>query len=147
MNAKTARPMRPQLTFHEVGEDRWSDLADLFNSRGGPKNCWCMVWRPQKSGAGRADASARENALKSFVQAGVPMGILGYCNNAPVAWCSVAPRTTYRALGGPTVSGDSDERIWSIACLFITRALRGQAISAQLIITGFWHRGVTTVQF
>jgi GNAT superfamily N-acetyltransferase len=149
MNAKTARPTRPHLTFHEVDEDHWPDLAELFNSRGGPKNCWCMAWRPHKAGARRADAASRENALKSSVQAGVPIGILGYCDNSPVAWCSVAPRTTYRTLGGPAVSGDPDERIWSIACLFITRALRGQAISAQLIAAAVEQarrRGATIVE-
>jgi GNAT superfamily N-acetyltransferase len=149
MNTKNARPTRPQLTFHEVDEDHWPDLAELFNSRGGPKNCWCMAWRPQKAGARRTDAPGRESALQSFVHAGVPIGILGYSDNSPVAWCSVAPRQTYRALGGPTVSGDPGERIWSIACLFVTRALRGQAVSEQLIAAAIEHarrRGATIVE-
>ena len=147
MNA--TRPTTPQLTFHEVDEDHWPDLAELFNSRGGPKNCWCMAWRPQKGGPKRTDAPGRESALRSFVQAGVPIGILGYRDNSPVAWCSVAPRASYRALGGPAVSGDAGERIWSIACLFVTRALRGQAVSEQLVAAAIEHtrrRGATIVE-
>jgi hypothetical protein len=31
--------------FFEVDQNRWSDFEKLFESRGGPKNCWCMVWR------------------------------------------------------------------------------------------------------
>ena len=33
------------LEFHEVDAARWGDFERLFESRGGPKSCWCMVWR------------------------------------------------------------------------------------------------------
>src|SRR5262249_24285373 len=36
-----------KLEFHEVDAERWRDLERLFESRGGPESCWCMVWRAQ----------------------------------------------------------------------------------------------------
>jgi hypothetical protein len=33
------------LEYHDVNAARWGDFERLFESRGGPKNCWCMVWR------------------------------------------------------------------------------------------------------
>ena len=33
------------LHFKEVNQETWADLERLFEARGGPKNCWCMVWR------------------------------------------------------------------------------------------------------
>ena len=35
----------PKLEVHEVDAARWGDFEHLFESRGGPKSCWCMVWR------------------------------------------------------------------------------------------------------
>ena len=34
-----------RLVFYEVDAGRWPDFERLFESRGGPKACWCMVWR------------------------------------------------------------------------------------------------------
>jgi len=36
-----------KLEFHEVDAARWRDFERLFESRGGPESCWCMVWRAQ----------------------------------------------------------------------------------------------------
>ena len=36
------------LTFKAVDQHNWKDLEKLFESRGGPHNCWCMVWRKKE---------------------------------------------------------------------------------------------------
>ena len=110
--------------------DRWPDLEGLFESRGGPKYCWCMVWRRLPKGADRRDSRGKKAALEGRVRDGAPVGILGYLDGDPVAWCSVAPRATYRDLGGPR---DPPERVWSLVCMFARRRLRGQGISNRLI--------------
>jgi hypothetical protein len=48
-----------------------------------------------------------------------------------VAWCSIAPRSTYRPLGGP--SDEPGQNIWSLACFFVTRPLRSQGLVGSLI--------------
>ena len=35
----------PSSRIPEVDRDNWDDLARLFDARGGPKSCYCMVWR------------------------------------------------------------------------------------------------------
>lgn len=35
-----------RLVFREVVRKTWPDFAALFEAPGGPKHCWCMVWRP-----------------------------------------------------------------------------------------------------
>jgi GNAT superfamily N-acetyltransferase len=68
--------------------------------------------------------------MAARIQAGTPVGLLGYANEEPVAWCSVAPRSTYR----PLVSSEaSDKGIWSIACFFVVRRLRGTGVMEQII--------------
>ncbi len=124
------------LEFHQVDRDRWPDLERLFESRGGPHNCWCMVWRDKPLGMGRMSGGARKEALKaglhSRVEDNTPIGIIGYSRGAPIAWCSVAPRLTYRPLGGPKAASD-EGAIWSIVCFFVKREVRGQGISERLL--------------
>ena len=127
-----------QVVFREVNRDTWSDFAALFEERGGPKSCWCMVWRASPTEAKKRDGGSRRAQMRSRVEADMPVGILAYANYKPVAWCSIAPRHTYRRLGGSQKRSDA-ERIWSVACFFIKRDYRGHGLVAQLISTAVAH--------
>lgn len=132
----TDRTEIDRLVFHEVHASRWSDFERLFERRGGPKACWCMVWRATPDEAKHKDGTSRKAAIAGRVSAGVPIGLLGYLDGEPVAWCSVAPRSTYRRL----VDDDSsDKNIWSIACFFVVRRLRGQGITQRIIKAAVEH--------
>lgn len=121
------------LTFREVDHSNWDDFAGLFEARGGPKSCWCMVWRATPAEAKRTDGASRRAALHARVADGVPIGILAYSNGAPVAWCSIAPRSTYRQLGGPDDFVDEPHAVWSLACFFVKREMRGQGVGDRLL--------------
>lgn len=104
----TVRTTAGRLQFHEVTAERWPDFERLFEARGGPKSCWCMVWRASPAGAKPTDGASRKTAMAARIRAATPVGLLGYAGEEPVAWCSIAPRSTYRRL----VSGEaSDEGI------------------------------------
>jgi hypothetical protein len=118
------------VAFHEVDAARWDDLERLFESRGGPKSCWCMVWR---AGVKTAKGPDRKAAMRRNVCEGIPIGLLGYSDGEPVAWCSIAPRTTYRNLGGPTSTSESPEEVWSLVCFFIRREFRGKGLTNRVI--------------
>lgn len=49
----------------------------------------------------------------------ISIGILGYLNEEAIAWCSVAPRETYRSLGGD----ENLESVWSIVCFFVKKRI------------------------
>ena len=34
-----------KLEIHPLTQDRWDDLAALFDRPGDPKGCWCMFYR------------------------------------------------------------------------------------------------------
>ncbi len=127
--------MREALEFREVNRERWSDLEHLFENRGGPMYCWCMPYRIMTPNYGRADNEAKKEALHGYVTEGTPIGILGYLDHEPVAWCSIGPIETYRNLRGRGyVSGDEDEKnIWSIVCFFIRSGFRHQGFTSKLI--------------
>ena len=65
---------------------------------GGPKACWCMVWRATPIEAQPTDGLTRKAAMKARITAGTTVGLLSHLNKEPVARCSVAPRSTYRRL-------------------------------------------------
>ncbi len=119
-----------RIEFCEVTPENWNDFEGLFECRGGPKACWCMVWRATPDEGKRTDGASRKTAMKKRITAGMTVGIIGYLDGEAVAWCSVAPRSTYRRL----VKDDSvDEGVWSIACFFVVRRLRGLGMSQRII--------------
>ncbi len=131
-----------QPRFEAVDPDRWDDLARLFESRGSPHYCWCMAWREKPPGFKQADAKDRKAMLKAAmcqrVADGVPVGILGYRGDEPIAWCSIAPRATYRSLGGPAEPG-AEDAVWSVACFFVKRAYRGEGMMHRLLEAATAH--------
>ncbi|MCX8518054.1 MAG: GNAT family N-acetyltransferase, partial [Rhodoferax sp.] len=98
----------------------------------------CMVWRASTEEARRTDGASRKAAMGQRIAAGTTVGLLGYLDEEPVAWCSVAPRSSYRRLvpdaGAGAVSGAvPDEGVWSVACFFVVRRLRGLGLSQRML--------------
>jgi GNAT superfamily N-acetyltransferase len=120
-----------RLTFRPVTKARWPDFEALFSHKGAPSYCWCMAWRTTPEQAKHHSGAERKPMMKQRIMAGTPVGLVGYLEGEPVAWVSIAPRETYRNLGGPPADGG--EKIWSLACMYIHRPLRGQGYGLALI--------------
>jgi GNAT superfamily N-acetyltransferase len=127
------------IVFREVTSATWTDFETLFEGRGGPKSCWCMVWRATPEQSRDVTGPNRKSAIKKRVDAGIPVGILGYQKAAPVAWCSIAPRNTYRPGLADSQERDEDENIWSLVCFYVQRAARGQGVLKGLIEAAKHH--------
>ncbi len=117
------------LTFKAVDKSNWDDLEKLFESRGGPHSCWCMVWRNMDKGKDRSKKSDKKSSLKTYVDNKLPIGLLCYDNYDPIAWCSIAPRDTYRKLGGIKKL----KNVWSLVCFFVKREYRKKGLIKKLI--------------
>lgn len=126
-----------ELVFREVDEDNVADFVKLFESKGAPSYCWCMAWRARGKDV-QADSAERKRMMLARVDEGVPIGILAYLEGEPVAWCSVAPRATYRDLGGPKDDEDEDA-VWSIVCFYVPRKLRKQGVGRRLLEAAVAH--------
>lgn len=129
----------PELTFHAVDAARWGDFERLFEARGGPKSCWCMIYRASLEEARHRDGASRKAAMQRRIQGGVPVGLLAYAGSEPVAWCSIAPRETYRTIGGVTEPGDAPGTVWSLGCFYVQRRLRGQGLVRHLLGAAIAH--------
>src|SRR5690606_18075969 len=121
------------MKFREVDQSNWDDFVKLFEGKGCPSYCWCMAWRPMPGDRQKASNTDRKQAMQQIVSAGTPIGILAYDGKTPLAWCSIAPRASYTPLGGEEYESVAEDKVWSLTCFFVPRALRGQGIFTQLL--------------
>ena len=131
------------LRYVAVDRSNWRDLEQLFENKGGPHNCWCMVWRNMVKGGDRSNKMDKKASLKSYVDNGLPIGLLCYRHSEPIAWCSVAPRNSYRELHGEsTIQG-----VWSLVCFFIKKEYRETGIVQLLIHEAEKYAGKNGAQY
>ena len=108
----------------------WVMWSPCSNSGGGPHYCWCMVWRGAP--AERRSKEQRKAALCTRIKSDTPVGLVAYRNGKPVAWVSIALRSTYRTLTGSTELAE-EEGVWSLVCFFLPRPMRGHGYARQLL--------------
>ena len=123
------------LKFRPVTAENWEEFEQLFESRGSPHYCWCMAWRSNEFKNKLPGKAGKKASIKNRVVSGIPIGILGYCDNEPIAWCSIAPRESYRTLGGD----ETLEKVWSLACFFVRRPFRNKGLSTRLLQAAVTH--------
>jgi GNAT superfamily N-acetyltransferase len=139
--------MSPRLAFRPVTRETADDFVALFEAPGGPKYCWCMVWRISKEEGRNTPGKARKPFMLKRIASGMPVGLVGYLDDTPRAWVSIAPKNTYERLGGPA-EGPNDT-VWSLACMFVHKSLRGQGLAHELIAAAIDHArraGATIVE-
>lgn len=123
----------PRLAFKPVTRATKADFEALFEAPGGPSYCWCMYTRMTADEAKTAntDTGARKPMMLERIDRRVTVGLIGYLAGEPIAWVSVAPRDTFGRLKGPPAP--EGEKVWSITCMYVRRAHRGEGIGHQLI--------------
>ena len=132
MKAKHAANI--DLEFHPVTKKQWSDFETLFGEKGACGGCWCMLWRLTRKAFEQQKGEANRQAMQAIINSGEIPGLLGYSNNRPVAWCSVAPRENFPALKRSRVLKKiDDEPVWSISCFFIQKDFRKQGLSVRIL--------------
>ena len=122
------------LEFYPLTPERWADFEKLFGKRGACGGCWCMWWRLKRSEFERQKGEGNRMAMKRIVDSGEVPGILAYARDQPIAWCSVAPKEAYPALGrSRTLMQVDDKPVWSIVCFFVAKPFRGKGITRKLL--------------
>ncbi|MFN0074252.1 MAG: N-acetyltransferase family protein [Chloroflexota bacterium] len=124
------------LRISAVTPDTWADFERLFESKGAPSYCWCMAWRKTAEESKKTDRPSLKVAIANRVKSGTPIGLLGYVESTPVAWCSVAPRHTHSRL---VSDGSDDEGTWSITCFFVSKSHRGKGTGRLMLTVAVQH--------
>ena len=93
-----------------------------------------MTWRLRAKEFEKRKGNGNKRSMKKIIDSSELPGILGYINDKPVGWCSVAPREKFIRLENSRVLAKIDnEPVWSITCLFIAKEYRKQGISSELL--------------
>ncbi|MGW6199926.1 GNAT family N-acetyltransferase [Kribbella sp. NPDC055110] len=128
--------MNARVEAYPVDQARWEDLVELLGPSGGTRGCWCMARRLPASIVAANGSAENRAALEGFVDAGEPVGLIGYVEDRPAIWCAVAPRTAYYAiLHSRTLPIDEpdDDTIWAINCLFVKSGYRGRGLTSPMV--------------
>lgn len=122
------------LQFSPVTKKRWTDFETLFGERGACGGCWCMLWRLTRKEFENQKGAGNRMAMQAIIEAGKIPGILAFAQNEPVAWCSVALRDHFPALGRSRILKPLDDSpVWSISCLFVDKQFRRMGLSTEII--------------
>jgi GNAT superfamily N-acetyltransferase len=124
-----------------VTEERFADLADLFESNSATKGCWCMVHILDRKvwNAGWRNGDNRRLFEDLARDADPPIGLIGYMDERPVAWCAIGPRSRYPRCIGPraVVLGGrdktEDDDVWLMTCFFTRVGYRSKGLTRALI--------------
>jgi GNAT superfamily N-acetyltransferase len=133
---------RADLAVRPVDADGWADLAALFGPSGAYSGCWCMWWRIPGGEFARNGNAGNLAALRELVDAGKPVGLLGYAGGDPVGFCALAPRPAYgRLLRSPALRpADPDEPlVWSVPCFFVARGRRRTGVATGMLVAAVAH--------
>jgi GNAT superfamily N-acetyltransferase len=129
-----------KIKFVPVTRDRWSDFETLFGERGACGGCWCMLWRLTRKEFEQQKGTGNRKAMQAIIQSDETPGILGIVHARPVAWCSVAPREHFPALGRSRILKPLDDLpVWSITCLFVEKSYRRVGVSIRMIRAAVEH--------
>lgn len=132
--------MTNKLMIKPLTPDRWPDLVELFGPSGAYGGCWCMWWRETRAEFSRLGNEGNREALRQQLDHGRTIGLLGYLDDEPVGWCSVAPREEYPSLQRSPVLRPIDERpVWSLVCLFVAKTHRGQGLAIEMLRGAIQH--------
>ena len=124
------------LDVRAVGPERWDDLCDLFGPNGTYRGCWCTTWRTSSKEFQANGGEGNRRALESLVRAGEQVGLIGYRQQIPVAWCSVAARSGFqRVLSSTTIApcDPHDGGMWAVVCFFVRAGHRRQGLMAPML--------------
>ena len=127
------------VEVREVDAARWPDFEWLFESRGGPRWCWCRMWRRDADGRMPHDRAHMKEAMRQRIAGGGRVGLLAYVDGEPAAWCSVAPRETFVGLGGVEEPGEDESTVWSLTCFYVRNASRHRGLMERLIEAAVGH--------
>jgi GNAT superfamily N-acetyltransferase len=121
-------------SFHPLTSDRWMDFERLFGPRGACAGCWCMYWRQSHRQFELQHGEPNRLAMQALVDSGTIPGLLAYDDEAPVGWCSVAPRQDFSTLARSRILKPVDDQpVWSVVCFFVARDQRRKGLTVQLL--------------
>jgi GNAT superfamily N-acetyltransferase len=115
---------------------RWDDFASFMVPRKpGGGGCVCMAYRNSS-----LDMPGRVAHMRALCASEPGPGLLAYVDGETAGWCSVAPKSTYRALvNSRTIPHVQDEGAWSLVCFVVRPRFRHRGLMHELLEGAVGH--------
>src|ERR1700689_5892267 len=115
---------------------RWDDFASFMAPRmPGGGGCFCVVYRNSS-----LDMPGRIALMRALCASEPGPGVLAYVDDQVAGWCSVAPKSTYRALvNSRTIPHVDDADAWSVVCFVVRPGFRHRGLLHQLLAGAVGH--------
>ena len=107
---------------------RWDGFASFMVPRKlGGGGCVCMAYR--NSSLGMPERIAH---MRGLCESEPGPGVLAFVDGEAAGWCSIAPKSTYRALvNSRTIPHVQDEGAWSVVCFVVRPGFRRRGLMHQ----------------
>ena len=118
---------------------RWDDFASLMVPRKpGGRGCVCVAYRNSS-----LDMPGRIAHMRGLCESEPGPGVLAYVDGQVAGWCSVAPKSTHRALvNSRTIPHVDDEGAWSVVCFVVRPGCRRRGLMHHLLEGAVEHARV-----
>ena len=125
---------------------RWDDFASFMVPRKpGGGGCVCMAYRNSS-----LDMPGRIASMRALCENTPGPGVLAYVDGEVAGWCSIAPKSTYRALvNSRTIPHVDDEDAWSAVCFVVRTGFRRRGLMHDLLDGAVGHaraNGATVIE-
>jgi GNAT superfamily N-acetyltransferase len=109
---------------------RWDDFASFMVPRKpGGGGCVCVVYRNSS-----LDGPGRIAYMRGLCESEPGPGVLAYVDGEVAGWCSVAPKSTHRALvNSRTIPHVDDAAAWSVVCFVVRPGFRRRGLMHDLL--------------
>jgi GNAT superfamily N-acetyltransferase len=109
---------------------RWDDFASFMVPRKpGSRGCVCTAYRNTS-----LDMPGRIAHMRALCESEPGPGVLAYSDGEVSGWCSVAPKSTYRALvNSRTIPHLNDADAWSVVCFVVRPRFRRRGLMHELL--------------
>jgi hypothetical protein len=95
----------------------------------GGNGCVCVAYRNSS-----LDMPGRIAHMRALSASEPGPGVLAYVDGEPAGWCSVAPKSTYRALvNSHTIPHVQDAGAWSVVCFVVRPGFRRRGPMHELL--------------
>lgn len=122
---------------------KWDSFAELMlPKKPGARACVCMHYRNSS-----LDMEGAVAHMRSECATEPGPGVLAFVDGEVAGWCSIAPKSTYRALvNSRTILHVDDAEAWSVMCFTIAPRFRRRGLMHVLLDAAVEHaRGAGAV--
>jgi GNAT superfamily N-acetyltransferase len=108
----------------------WDGFSSLMvPPKPGEHGCVCMAYRNSS-----LDMPGRVAHMRALCASEPGPGVLAYVDGEVAGWCSVAPKSTYRALvNSRTIPHVDDDGVWAVVCFVVRPGFRRRGLMHDLL--------------